>query len=71
MKHPLRSYSKPSQIIYLLEFFVVLAGQIYVLSTLASFSFDLNNVYFLAIVTNTKVLSALMCQPVVSTFLEM
>jgi hypothetical protein len=71
MKHPLRSYLKPSQIIYLLEFFVVLASQIYVLSTLASFSFDLDNVSFLAIATNTKVLSALMCQPVVSTFLEM
>jgi hypothetical protein len=71
MKHLLRRSSKPNQIIYLLEFLVVLAGQSYALSTRASFNFDHNNVFFLAIVINTRGLSALMFRSAVSTNLEM
>jgi hypothetical protein len=71
MKHLLKGYSKPNQIICLLEFLDVPAGSTYTLLIRASFIFDINNVSSLAIVISTKVLSALTCQPLVSTFLEM
>jgi hypothetical protein len=71
MKHLLKGCSKPNQIIYLLEFLVVPVGQTYTPSTHASFNFDHNNVFFLAIVINTLGLNALMFQPAVSTYLEM
>jgi hypothetical protein len=71
MKHLLKGYSKPNQIICLLEFLDVPAGSTYALLIRASFIFDINNVSSLAIVISTKVLSALTCQPLISTFLEM
>jgi hypothetical protein len=49
----------------------VLVNHTYALSSRASSNFDHNNVFFLAIVINTRGLSALMFRPAVSTYLEM
>jgi hypothetical protein len=59
MKLPMSASSKKHQITPCLGFLAALFGQICVLSTLGNLSLDQKDVFFLAIVIITKVLSAL------------